>query len=70
MGVPVFQLDNYLQDEEYEKIERIVKSVRVKKSYENIMIHNYFMEDLFCIPSQLTTKDEVITCLLYTSRCV
>ena len=63
MGVPVFQLDNYLQDEEYEKIERIVKSVRVKKSYENIMIHNYFMEDLFCIPSQLTTKDEVITYL-------
>ena len=63
MGVPVFQLDNYLQDDEYEKIERIVKSVRVKKSYENIMIHNYFMEDLFCIPSQLTTKDEVITYL-------
>ena len=43
--------------------EQIVKSVRVKKSYENIMIHNYFMEDLFRIPSQLNTKDEVITYL-------
>ena len=63
MGIPVYKLDNYLQQKEYEKIEQIVKSVRVKKSYENIMIHNYFTEDLFCIPASLHSKDEAITYL-------
>lgn len=63
MGIPVYKIDNYLQDEEYSKIEQIVKNVRVKKSYENIMIHNYFMEELFRIPPLLHTKDEVISYL-------
>lgn len=69
VGFSVYKINNYLLSKEYLKIEKLIKNVRVKNAYENIIIRNYFFEELFVINDNLKTKQDIIAYLCEKLEC-